>query len=67
MERSCRSHRLLSLLLAGPLPETRVMIYSGFGSALGARELSEHIPCGVSAGEKATCNSQLHTLGHGGT
>lgn len=61
MERSCRSHRFLSLLLAGPLPERRVMIYLAFGSALGTRGLSEHIPRGVFASE-APGTPQFHTL-----
>lgn len=36
------------------------MIYLGFGSALGARGLSEHIPRGVFASETARCNSVSH-------
>lgn len=51
MERSCQSHRFPALLSAGPLPERRVMIYLGFGSQMGARGLSEHIPGGVFASE----------------
>lgn len=46
MERSGRTPSFPALLLAGPLPERRVMIYLGFGSALGARGLSEHVPRG---------------------
>lgn len=61
MERSCQSRRFLSLLLAGPLPERRVMIYLGSGLASGARGLSEHIPPGGFANETPGA-TQLHTL-----